>query len=221
MNIIIIALVILLICGYTIDIPDSLRTSIKERGIRIETRPLGRQLRLYQINNPQDCRIQHVLTKWFNAGFATFPNNSKESQKFYLGIKNLRKDMHNINNPQVILSFYNIENMEVDMTLSEHWEKSDPEGAYFIKIKDELQPSKLSINSLPALFIKFKDDCVIKAEYEIKIDNLTSENGIFHIYVGNPTTTISHHLLSRKEKTSKSAPSAHVSTSTVIISGKK
>ena len=220
---IIICLGALLFYGYRPDIPGSIQMFLKNR-FGIETKPFGRQLQLYQINNPTDCRIQHNLTRWFNWGCATFPN-SKDFQKFYLAIKNLRKDESNVKNPELLLFFYNVENLEVDMLQSKYWKKSDPDGAYFIKIKDELKPSKISVNSLPALFIKFKEDSISEVAYEIKAANQSSERGTFSIYVGSPVSAIrnnsnlqmsatpSHFLFSEKKITYKTNPSIHLSTS--------
>ena len=195
----IVALVVLLFYGFILDIPSSIQAKLRDFGII--TKPLGRQIRLYQINNPQDCRIQHILTQWFNAGIATFPN-SKEHQKFYLGVKNLRKDALNIKNPQIMLTFYNIENIKVDLSKSRPWEPADPEGSYFIRdIKDEVQSSKSVISSLPVLFIRFEEDSICRVKYEIKSDTLPPEVGEFNIHVGK---------LCSEEKIGKPEPSQHL-----------
>lgn len=178
-----ISLIVLFFFGYTINVPGSIRTSLKERRFSIETKPIGRQIRLYQINNPKDCRIQYNLTKWFNAGYAIFPN-SNDFQKFYFGIKNLRKDSINIKNPQLLIFFYDYKNIEVDIGKSVPWEPSYPPGTYFINIRDELQPSRASINSLNALVIKFKNNSTSRVKYEIKSDSHDSEIGEFYVYVG-------------------------------------
>ena len=186
----VIALVLCALNGHFFDILGSARSSLKEGKLVIETKPVTRQLVLYQINNPANYKIQHNLTKRFpGREYATFPL-SDEYQKFYFGIRNLRHDKANIVDPILTIRFYDTENLLVDIDKSKPWIPSDPEGAYFIRIYDEIHHSITSVGSLPALFVKFKKRDLYKAEYEIRSQNKEAEIGTFYINVGDYMVTV-------------------------------
>jgi len=161
---------------YKVDLRETFKKQVESKGVTlIDTKPAVFLTQEYPDVEGIDYRESINLT--VNPALM---NWKKETWPFWVGIKS-NLEIRNYRNTTLFLNFKGKVDVEIDPEETGGWVEVDPDHAYYIRLKNDIQP--LMHVRISPLLVKFPKEGIYFVQYGISGDNEIPTGGVFPIEV--------------------------------------